>query len=103
MEVYWGAIYCPCGGSRWAPILTRGKLHVELLDVNFPGETQDGASSLVSKARAVVNIRFQGGGSKPDTVWTDRGKGFYSPSTGWITAGYKQALKDHHLESGDGR
>ena len=46
--------------------------------------------------------RFQGGGSKPDTVFTDRGKGFSSPCTGWITAGYKQALKDHHLKAAMG-
>ena len=82
----------------WAPILMRGKLHVEVLDVDFPGETQHGASILVSKVRAAVNIRFQGGPSKPDTVWIDRGKGFYSPCAGGITAEYKQALKDNRLK-----
>ena len=78
--------------------MTRGKLHIEVLGADFPGETQEGASILVSKVRAAVNIRFQGGASQPDTVWTDRGKGFYSPCTGVITAGYKRALKDHHLK-----
>ena len=82
----------------WAPILTRGKLHVEVLDANFPGETQRGASILVSKVRAAINVRFQGGASKPDMVWTDRGKGFYSPCNGAITAAYKQALRAHHLK-----
>ena len=52
----------------------------------------------VSKVRAAVNIRFQGRPSKPDTVWTDRGQGFYSPCTGGITAEYKQALKDNRLK-----
>ena len=52
----------------------------------------------VSKVRAAVNIRFQGGPSKPDTVWTDRGQGFDSPCTGGIAAEYKQALKDNRMK-----
>ena len=82
----------------WAPILTRGKLHVEILDTEFPGEAQEGASILVSKVRAAINVRFQGGATQPDTIWTDRGKGFYSPCTGGITAGYKEALRTHHFK-----
>ena len=83
----------------WAPILMRGKLHVEIFDADFAGETQGGARDLVGKVRAAVNVRFQGGASKPDTVWTDRGKGFYAPGNGHITAEYKQALKDNHLKA----
>ena len=44
----------------WAPVLTRGKLHVELLGDNFPGETQEGAAMLVARVRAALNVRFQG-------------------------------------------
>ena len=91
-QASWGTVKI-----RWAPILTRGKLHVEVLDANFPGETRRGASILVSTVRAAINVRFQGGASKPDMVWTDRGKGFYSPCNGAITAAYKQALRAHHL------
>ena len=44
----------------WAPVLMRGKLHVEVFDDNYPGETEDGAEVLVAKVRAAVSRRFQG-------------------------------------------
>ena len=54
---------------------------------------------MVDKVRAAVNIRFQGQPSKPDTIFTDRGKGFYVPSTGRITNDYKEALRKHGLQA----
>ena len=82
----------------WAPILTRGKLHIEAFDADFPGENEGGAAALVSKARAAVNLRFQGGATQPDTIWTDRGKGFYFTGNGRITGAYQQALRDHRFK-----
>ena len=82
----------------WAPILTRGKLHIEAFDADFPGENEGGAAALVSKARAAVNLRFQGGATQPDTIWTDRGKGFYFTGNGGITGAYQQALRDHRFK-----
>ena len=38
----------------------RGKLHVEVFDDSYPGETEDGAEVLVAKVRAAVSRRFQG-------------------------------------------
>ena len=46
-------------------MLTRGKLHVELLGDNFPGETQEGAAMLVARVRAALNVRFQGPAASP--------------------------------------
>ena len=86
----------------WAPILTRGKLHIEAFDADFPGENEGGAAALVAKARAAVNLRFQGGATKPDTIWTDRGKGFYFPGNGRITGAYQQALRDHSFKAAFG-
>lgn len=83
----------------WAPVLTRGKLHVEIMDAGFPGENQDGATILVGKVRAAVNKRFQGGVTQPDILWTDRGKGFYSPNNGVITGKYKSALNENHFKA----
>ena len=83
----------------WAPILARGKLHVEVFDTDYPGETQAGAKILVGKVRAAINKKFQGAASKPDTLWTDRGKGFYLPTNGSITAEYKQALREHNFKA----
>ena len=42
---------------------------------------------------------FQGGEQQPDTLWTDRGKGFYSPHNGVIAVGYKDALREHHFKA----
>ena len=47
-----------------APMLMRGKLHIELLGEGFPGEKAAGAAILVSKVRSAVNLRFQSA-SKP--------------------------------------
>ena len=77
----------------------RGRLHVEIMDADFPGETQEGVRSLVAKVRAAVNVRFQGGVQQPDTLWTDHGKGFYSPNSGVMTLGYKEALREHHFKA----
>ena len=48
---------------------------------------------------AAVNLRFQGGVQQPDTLWTDRGKSFYSPNNGVMTVGYKEALREHHFKA----
>ena len=80
----------------WTPILACGKLHVEVLPENFPGEEPDGATILVQKLRAALNVRFQGGGA-PTVVWTDRGKGFFH-GNGKITAQFKAALEENGLK-----
>ena len=36
----------------FVPVLARGKLHLELLPADFPGETERGAEILVAKVRA---------------------------------------------------
>ena len=83
----------------WAPILTRGKLHIELLGEGFPGETAEGAAILVAKVRAALNIRFQAAGDVPNTLFVDRGQGFFHIQGGRITDQYKAALREHRLKS----
>ena len=82
----------------WAPVLSRGKLHVEVLGEGFPGEKPAGASILVSKIRAAVNIRYPGG-DQPDIVMVDRGPGFWNPNGGMITSAFKAALTEHGFET----
>ena len=65
----------------YAPVLARGKLHVVMLGDDFPGETPPGAAKLIAKVRASLNIRFRGD-DQPDTVFTDRGQGFYALNRG---------------------
>ena len=83
----------------WAPVLTRGKFHVEILGSDFPGETPAGAAVLVSKVRTALNIRFQGS-TPPGIVFTDRGQGFFHINGGRITPEYKAALREHGLQWG---
>ncbi len=80
----------------WAPVLSKGKLHVEVFDASFPGEVGEGAKMLVEKVRAALNRRFQNT-RKPDVVFVDRGKGFYNPNSGKITKEFKEALGTHSL------
>ena len=80
----------------WFPMLVRGKLHLELLPVDFPGETGEGAALLVEKVRAALNVRFPQG-PQPRVLFVDRGKGFYACSTAKITPPFKAALRQHHL------
>ena len=55
----------------WAPILTQGKLHVEILGTDFPGEKAEGAKILVAAVRKALNIRFQNG-AVPLTVFIEK-------------------------------
>ena len=81
----------------WFPALIRGKLHLDLLPAAFPGETPEGAATLVAALRAAVNVRVRG--SKPKALFVDRGRGFYSTGTGGITPEFAQALKEHEFRA----
>jgi hypothetical protein len=83
----------------WFPMLSRGKLHVDIFDDNFPGETPEGVAELVAKVRSALNVRFQAAPSQPRNLFTDRGRGFYFPNSGVITPKYKQALADNDLQA----
>ena len=82
----------------WAPILAMGKLHVEILPLGFPGETEAGAAILMQRVRAALNVRFQSTRA-PRHVFVDRGNGFYTQVTGEVTPGYRQALHQHGLKN----
>ena len=82
----------------WVPVLARGKLHLELLGDEFPGENAQGAAILAAKVRAVLNIRVQGS-TAPRVLFTDRGRGFYHQVNGSITKEYKAALDAHSLRA----
>ncbi|CAK0801209.1 unnamed protein product [Prorocentrum cordatum] len=81
----------------WAPVLTRGKLHIEPLPGDFPGETPLGAEIMAAKVRSALNVRFPGGGRQPRALFTDRGNGFYNAGSGAITEEYRGALRRHNL------
>ena len=82
----------------WVPILTRGKLHVDLLPSTFPGEKPEGVHEVVGKIPGALNARFPNA-QKPRVVMTDRGPGFYHASTGRMTGEYGAALAKHGLRA----
>lgn len=81
----------------WCPVLTRNKLHIEVLGTEFPGEVPEGAALLVARVRAAINLRIQED-DKPDVVFVDRGKGFFNPRTAQITSEFKAASVEHDLK-----
>ena len=81
----------------WFPLLTRGKLHVELLPETFPGEKPEGINDLVSKLPAILHTRFPNE-QAPKVVMSDRGPAFYHTATGRITGDYDAALQAHGLQ-----
>ena len=83
----------------WVPILSSGKLHIEVLGSGWKGETSELAAVMVKKVRAAINIRFPGE-HKPNVLFTDRGPGFYATQNNCnITAKYKAALAEHSLKA----
>ena len=82
----------------WAPILSRGKLHIEVLGTEFPGENAEGAATLVDHLRTAVDRRFPGA-SQPKILFTDRGQGFYEKNHGKITPEFKEALRRNSFKA----
>lgn len=80
----------------FAPVLSRGKLHVEFFGSDFPGESPEGAEQLVQRVRSALNIRFKTD-DQPKILFTDRGRGFYNTGNGRITGKYQAALQEHGL------
>ena len=72
--------------------MSRGKLHIEVLGTEFPGENEDGAAILVDHLRTAVNKRFPVA-RQPNILFVDRGQGFYEKNHGKITPPFKEALQ----------
>ena len=77
----------------------RGKLHIEMLGDDFPGETKRGAATILGqKVRAAVNKRFRGD-DQPTLLFVDRGKVFYQSNGGSIMREFKAALEENDLKA----
>ena len=77
----------------WIPVLARGKLHLDVLPHDFPGECPEAAEAFVDKVAAIVNVRFPNE-AKPRVVMSDRGGAFYH-GNGRVTPEYSAALRKH--------
>ena len=78
--------------------MTQGKLHVEILGTEFPGETGEGGGLLVAAVRKALNIRFQNTPA-PNTLFVDRGPGFWATNSGRIMGDFKAALQANNLKT----
>ena len=81
-------------------MLSRGRLHIEILGEGFPGEKPSGAAILVSHVRHALNVRFRE--DPPSVLFVDRGQGFWANNTGKITKMFKAALEEHSLKAFNG-
>ena len=90
---------CAWGDEKvwWLPLLTRGKLHIEVLPEDFPGEKSTGVGIAVRMVPGVLAKRFPGERG-PKALFCDRGIGFYNPK-GSVTAGYAEALAETGLRN----
>ena len=86
----------------WMPVLARGKLHVELLGSDFPGDKVEGMEEFVEHLAKAVRLRFPDRANQPRIVYVDRGEGFYA-SNGKITNEFETALRKHGLKAFHGK
>ena len=56
----------------WIPVLARGRLHLDVIPHDFPGECPEAAEAFVDKVAAIVNVRFPNE-AKPRVVMSGRG------------------------------
>ena len=76
----------------WVPVLAKGKLHVEMLGEDFPGEEPAGAPALVTAVRYGLKKRFQGDAG-PSVLFLDRSRAFFNTFTGRVTPELADALE----------
>ena len=82
----------------WVPILAKGKLHVEVLGEDFPGEEPAGAAMFAVAVKRGLCKRFRTGIPKPSVLFLDRGRGFFNTTTGRVTPELAAALGPNELE-----
>ena len=84
------------------PVLARGKLHIELLGSEFPGDKVEAMPEFVEKLKKAIKVRFPSESEQPCIVFVDRGEGFYK-SNGQITQEFAKALRQHGLKAFHGQ
>ena len=84
--------------ARFTAVRMLNTLAGEILGSDFPGETSEGAGLLAAAVRKALNIRFQNT-QAPNTLFVDRGPGFWATNSGKITGGFKAALEENNLKA----
>ena len=84
------------------PVLSHGKLHVELLGSTSPSDKVEGMSDFVEKLNKAVCLRFPNNTDRHRIALVDRGESFYK-SNGKITHGFVTALRKQGLKAFHGK
>jgi hypothetical protein len=82
----------------WVPVLTRGRLHIEVLPESFPGETPEGVQLAIERLPGILKQRFPKK-ALPKVIFCDRGKGFFRIANGEVTPEFKAALGNTGMRS----
>ena len=77
----------------WFLVLARGKVHIHVVGKGWQQDPA-GQAQMVEALPKVLK-KMLGAGPHPDVVFTDRGPGFYHPSSGTICPDYYSALEKH--------
>ena len=81
----------------WVPVLAKGKLHVEMLGEDFPGEDPAGAAEFVAAVERGLAKRFRSG-PKPGVLFLDRSRVFFNTVTGLVTPEMAAAMETSELD-----
>ena len=77
----------------WYVFLTQGKVYVEVLPDGW--SQWDGQAAVVSMLPRILKKMLGKDATHPEYIFTDRGPGYYHPSSGTISSDYLAALDKH--------
>ena len=78
----------------WFIVMAKGRVHMEIMPDGWR-QNGEGQAYMISLLPGIIHTLCGGTCKPPAVLFTDRGPGFFHPSTGTITPEYAAAL-DHH-------
>ena len=82
---------------HWILVLTRGRIHVEVLPEEWQPDAI-GMASFVALLPGILQKMLPRQRSKPRQIYTDRGAGMYVPKTGQACSAYAEAVRKAKLK-----
>lgn len=79
----------------WFIVLARGKVHVEVMGRDWEQNGAGQAKMVALLPKVLKKMCGRSAEALPETVFSDRGPGFYHPSQGTINPHYAAALSEH--------
>ena len=82
----------------WCIVVAKGKVHVEVMPPGW-AQSGDGQAQMVPLLPGILDHMLGEDCRHPDVLFTDRGPGFYHPSTCTICPEYVAALQAHGFKA----